>query len=100
MVIGIDLDGVVYQTENWFRDYSEQYNKLIGGKVIRPDELKISDRYDWEKEDLWQFLNDCFYEVEQNAPLYPKAKEIIDKLKKDNKFVFITNRGRISEEEI
>ena len=100
MVIGIDLDGVVYQTENWFRDYSEQYNKLIGGKVIRPDELKISDRYDWEKEDLWQFLNDCFYEVEQNAPLYPKAKEIIDKLKKDNKIVFITNRGRISEEEI
>ena len=37
MIIGLDIDGVIYQTESLYRDYSEKYNKLIGGKNIKDD---------------------------------------------------------------
>ena len=100
MIIGIDIDGVIYQTENLFREYSEQFNKLIGGKVIKADELKISDRYDWGKEQVNKFIKDFYYEIKKNAPLYPKAQEIIQKLKKDNQIVFITSRGIIDNSEV
>ena len=44
MNIGVDLDGVVYQTEKVWRDYAEKYNKLIGGKLIDDSEARVDAR--------------------------------------------------------
>ena len=100
MVIGVDLDGVIYQTERLFREYSEKYNKLIGGKIVDDTELKAGKRYNWTKNQVNDFMQSSFLEVEKNAPLYDMAKEVINRLKKKHKIVLITARGHINEKEI
>ena len=99
MVIGVDIDGVLYQTEGMFREYSEKYNKLIGGKIVDDTELKAGKRYNWTKEQINDFMQNSYYEVEKKAPLFDMAKEILGALKKTHKIVFITARGHISENE-
>ena len=99
MVIGVDIDGVLYQTEGMFREYSEKYNKLIGGKIVDDTELKAGKRYNWTKEQINDFMQNSYYEVEKKAPLFDMAKEILGVLKKTHKIVFITARGHISDNE-
>ena len=100
MNIGVDLDGVVYQTESLFREYSEKYNKLIEGTLKDDSELKAFDRYNWTREQTNDFIQNTFYEIEKTAPLYPKVKEVLGELKKKNSIIFITSRGLVSDVEI
>lgn len=93
MNIGIDLDGVVYQTEKMWRDYAEKYNKLIGGKLIDDSEARVDARYDWTKEQYDNFVQNLSIEILAKAPIYPKTKEVISKLRTNNKVIFITRRG-------
>lgn len=93
MNIGIDLDGVVYQTEKVWRDYAEKYNKLIGGKLIDDSEARVDARYDWTKEQYDNFVQNLSIEILAKAPIYPKTKEVISKLRTNNKVIFITRRG-------
>ena len=52
MKIGIDLDGVVFDTEKEFRVYSELYDvlELKQNNKINNAELKFQDRFKWTKE--------------------------------------------------
>lgn len=93
MNIGIDLDGVVYQTERMWRDYSDKYNKLIGGKLKDNSEPRVEKRYEWSDEQYESFIKNSSTEILLKAPIYPKAKEGIAKLKENNKIYFITRRG-------
>lgn len=93
MNIGVDLDGVVYQTEKVWRDYAEKYNKLIGGKLIDDSEARVDARYDWTKEQYDNFVQNLSIEILAKAPIYPKTKEVISKLRTNNKVIFITRRG-------
>lgn len=93
MNIGVDLDGVVYQTEKMWRDYAEKYNKLIGGKLIDDSEARVDARYDWTKEQYDNFVQNLSIEILAKAPIYPKTKEVISKLRTNNKVIFITRRG-------
>ena len=93
MNIGIDLDGVVYQTERMWRDYSDKYNKLIGGKLKDNSESRVEKRYEWTNEQYESFIKNSSTEILLKAPIYPKAKEGIAKLKENNKIYFITRRG-------
>ena len=93
MNIGVDLDGVVYQTERMWRDYAEKYNKLIGGTLIDDGEARVDARYDWTKEQYDNFVQNLSIEILAKAPIYPNAKEVISKLRENNKVIFITRRG-------
>lgn len=93
MNIGVDLDGVVYQTEKMWRDYAEKYNKLIGGTLIDDSEARVDARYDWTKEQFDNFVQNLSIEILAKAPIYPNAKEVISKLRENNKVIFITRRG-------
>jgi len=53
MKIGIDLDGVVIDSETSFRVYEEIFaiEELNGRKIINAKEPKYQQRYDWSKEE-------------------------------------------------
>ena len=53
MKIGIDLDGVVIDSETTFRTYEEIFaiEDLNHRKIINLEEPKYQDRYMWSKEE-------------------------------------------------
>ena len=53
MKIGIDLDGVIFDSEKLYRVYTELYDMIELGKNSKKDnrELKFQDRFDWTDEE-------------------------------------------------
>lgn len=105
MVIGIDVDGVIQDTENWFRAYAEMYDmEFVGGGIIDPEANRVENRYGWEKHgEMLRFMHRYGFDVERNAPLLPGIREVLGKLKEmGHTLVVVTARGSIDplEEEI
>lgn len=103
MNIGIDIDGVILDTENWFRSMSHIYDKHInGGGVVNPTAVKTQKRMAWNQEQTKGFIEDCMFYGMKKAPLMPCCKYVIEKLKEmGHRLVVITARGsNYSEEEI
>ena len=59
MKIGIDLDGVIFDTEKTFRVYSELYDMLELKQNSKENnyELKLQDRFNWSEEQINDFFN-------------------------------------------
>jgi len=101
MKIGIDLDGVVINSENLFRTYEEIYDIefLKGNNLINREEPKFQERYNWSKEQEKDFAKKYFLEVSKSSDLMPGFKLIYNKLKKQgHEFVVITARGQMVKE--
>ena len=94
MKIGIDLDGVVFDSEQTFRTYEEIYDvKRHQNKLIDREEPKFQSRYSWTLEEQQEF-NKYFLEVSRNSPLMSGFKKVYELLKEKNiEFVVITARG-------
>ena len=102
MNIGIDLDGVVFDSELIFTTQSALFDFEKNGKGIKiPEELRASKRYCWSKEMEREFLDRYLLKIEQEAPVMPYAKLILNKLKEEgHKLYGITNRGYLHKDEI
>jgi uncharacterized HAD superfamily protein len=102
MNIGIDIDGVILDTENWFRSMSHIYDMYInGGGVVDPSAVKIQGRMAWTKDDFSCFVEDCMYYGMEHAPLMPCCKYVLEKLRDmGHRLVVITARGINDEKEI
>lgn len=102
MNIGIDIDGVILDTENWFRSWSHIFDMKIGGKgIVSPNEVKVKERMKWSDEDFATFIKEYMYDSMENAPLMPCCKYVIDQLREmGHKLVIITARGSFSPKEI
>lgn len=101
MRIGIDLDGVVFNSEDCFMSMAELYDYLELGRnsMKKKDEPKVQDKYDWTKEEAKRFLNKSC--LATNFSLVPYAKEVIDMLKTAGcEIYFVSARGQFNEEEI
>ena len=101
MRIGIDLDGVVIDSETTFRTYEEIYavEELNGKKITNAEEPKFQQRYDWTKEEQQQFIDEYFLEVSKNSGLMSGFVPVYKKLKQQgHEFVCITARGGFVEE--
>lgn len=96
MNIGVDLDGVVFDTENWFRTYSMLYNfEKIKKDEVDKEELYFSSRFDWNEDEVDEFFFQYMEMIETVAPIMPMAKEILQRFKDmGHKLFVITNRGR------
>jgi len=101
MRIGIDLDGVVINSESLFRTYEEIYDieNLKGNNLINREEPKFQGRYNWTKEQEEEFAQKYFLEVSRLSDLMPGFKTIYNKLKKEgHEFIVVTARGKIVKE--
>ena len=102
MNIGIDLDGVLFDTERIFRslttfiNYNEFKNELVAN-----EELRGYRRFNWTKEQDKNFVNRFLIKIQKIAPCLPYAKEVIKEFKKSgHKLYIITNRGKAHPKEI
>ena len=96
MRIGIDLDGVVFDSEKYFRIYSELYDiqVLKRNSLIDNQELKFQNRYNWTEEEQEDFLNIYHEKIVVEANFMPGAKEVLEILKQEgHELLIITARG-------
>lgn len=96
MKIGIDLDGVVIDSERQFRNAAELYDifELKRNSIIDESELLIQNKYNWTKEEFQEFAEKFFVECTRRSNIMPGAKEVIELLRKDgHELIVITARG-------
>lgn len=101
MKIGIDLDGVVIDSEQTFRVFEEIYDvdTLKGNNLIDIEEPKFQSRYNWTKEQEEVFIKKYFMKVSKESTLMAGFKEVYNLLKNQGlEFVVITARGKFIKE--
>lgn len=94
MKIGLDLDGVVFDSETTFRTYEELFDiERNQNKLIDRSEPKYQKRYSWNENEKKEFEK-YYLEVSQNSPLMPGFKKVYELLKKDDiELIVISSRG-------
>lgn len=96
MKIGIDLDGVVIDSETTFRTYEEIFSieNLEGRAIVNSEEPKFQQRYNWSKEEQQMFVDKYFLEISRNSELMSGFKTVFNRLKEQgHEFIVITARG-------
>lgn len=96
MKIGIDLDGVVYDSEKDLRIYTELYDmlELKQNNKVNENELKIMDRFNWTEEQFGDFINKYLAPIIKKANYMPGAQMILNKLKEEgHELIIVTARG-------
>ena len=96
MKIGIDLDGVVIDSETTFRTYEEIFDidNLKGNNLINREEPKFQARYNWTDEQEKEFIKKYFLKVSKESNLMSGFIAVYNLLKEQgHEFVVITARG-------
>lgn len=99
MKIGIDLDGVVFNTEMLWSAYAELYDciELNQNSIINKNATIIQEKYDWTEDETNIFF-DRYADI-RDFDIMPGAKEVINLLKKDgHELVVITARGTVQNQ--
>ena len=101
MRIGVDFDGVVFDSETTFRCYEEMFdiNILKGNNLIDREEPKFQQRYNWTKDEEKQFINEYFLKVSKESGIMSGFLKVFDALKhQGHEFISITARGGFVKE--
>lgn len=101
MKIGIDLDGVVIDSETTFRTYEEIFDMdvLKENNLINREEPKFQARYNWNEEQEKEFIEKYFIKVARESNLMSGFIGVYNLLKSQgHEFVVITARGGFVEE--
>ena len=96
MNIGIDLDGVVFDSEKSFRVYAELYDiqVLKRNSIVKNQELKFQERYSWSEEEQQDFLKRYHDKIIKESNFMPGAKDVLRLLKQEgHKLFIISARG-------
>ena len=102
MTIGIDLDGVLFDSESWYRSYAELFDlKIHGEGATDENEPNVENKYNWTTQEFQQFVDECLPTITLEAPVKPYAKEVIKLLKeRGHKLIIVSARGDLSDWEI
>lgn len=101
MNIGIDIDGVILDSEKVFRTMADLYNTInLNNRAIKaPDEPRIQEKYNWTNEEIQDFADKYFIECTEKANFMPYVKDVLNLLKKEgHKLIIITARGKDKKE--
>ncbi len=101
MKIGIDIDGVILDSEKELRIESELFDIIkLGRNSIKDNkELRAEARYNWNQEEAEEFIEQALLPVSEKCNFMPGALEIINLLKKEgHELIIITARGRMIKE--
>ena len=98
--IGIDLDGVVFDSEAAFRVYEEIFAiENLNKKIINIEEPKYQGRYDWTKEEQDKFNKKYLLKASQESHLMSGFLPVYKRLKEFGfEMIVITARGGFFEE--
>ena len=101
MKIGIDLDGVIFDSEKEFRVYSELYDMidLKQNNKINNNELRFQDRFNWNQEQINGFLKKYHKQIIIESNFMPGVKRILPLLKQaGHSLIVITARGGMNRD--
>lgn len=101
MKIGVDLDGVIFDSEKLYRVCAELYEVLdLKQNTIKDNrELRFQERYSWSKEETNRFIEKYHIYIVNNAEFMPGAKKVLNLLKEEgNELIIITARGSLNKE--
>ena len=71
MNIGIDIDGVILDSEKVFRTVADLYNTIeLNDRAIRAyDEPRVQEKYNWTDEEIQEFADKYFIECSKISNL-------------------------------
>ena len=97
MRIGVDVDGVIINSDEALRVEAELYDlfNLRANGVQRKEGIIFAEEmYDWSKQEIKDFVSTRIYEASCEAPFLPGAIKVLKKLKEDgHELILITARG-------
>lgn len=95
MRIGIDIDGVLTDIEQWQLDYgSKFYYECYKKEIVNCKEYETYDIFNVSRECDDEFWKEYFLDYSINVNVRKFASEVIEKLKKEGNQIFIiTARG-------
>ena len=101
MKIGIDIDGVILDSERNLKFYADYWSHFSLHKDrLKDDDVTQEHCFAWTEEETNFFYENYFDEITRNSNLMVGAKEILTKLKQEgHKLYIITLRGYYREQE-
>lgn len=97
MKIGVDLDGVVFDSEKLYRVCTELYEVLdLKKNTIKDNKSRLfEERYGWNEIEIQNFIDKYHEYVVRNSNFMPGVKEVLKKLKEENnELILVTARGQ------
>lgn len=90
MNIGIDLDGVLTNFNDFCLNYGSKYATEIGnGKIINPRGYESEEIFSWSKQVDMEFWKEYKIKYATEEGPRPFAKEVLDKLKEEGHNIYI-----------
>ena len=98
--IALDLDGVVFDSENLYRVYTEIYDVETNKKdtIIDNTQRLFQKRYNWSENEFKEFYNKNAEEILENANFMSGVDIVINKLKEKYEFIVVTSRNDFETE--
>lgn len=95
MNIGIDIDGVLTNIQDYVFEYGAKYTYEHGQELenLRKNEYETSKIFNWQADEDTNFWKKIFIEYAENERPRLFASEVINKLKEKHKIYFITARS-------
>ena len=89
MRIGIDIDGVLTDIEQWQLDCGGKFFSKLNKSVVNKDGYEITEIFNVSDELDSQFWNEYLYEYVTKEPSRKYASEVIKKLKDNGNEIYI-----------
>ena len=98
--VALDLDGVVFDSENLYRVYTEIYDieKNKKDTIINNNEKLFQKRYNWTKEEINNFYTENANKILKESNIMPGADIVLNKLKDKYEFIIVTSRNDLETE--
>ena len=98
--IALDLDGVVFDSENLYRVYTEIYDTDNNKKdnIIDNSQRTFQKRYNWSEEECTKFYNNNAEKILKNANIMAGADIVLNKLKDKFDLIVVTSRNDMETE--
>ena len=92
--IALDLDGVVFDSENLYRVYTEIYDvdHFKKNSIIDNAQRIYQKRYDWSEEEQKKFYELYAHEILKNSNISTGADIVLTKLSSCYEFIVVTAR--------
>lgn len=93
--LALDLDGVVFDSENLYRVYTEMYDVDIkkSNNIINNSERTFQKRYNWDKSEFSEFYNKYSKIILEKANIMSGAEIVIKKLLEYFDIIIVTARS-------